>query len=1075
MAANRRTLLYLTLLATVVLGVLAPLSSVRQATAAAPERPGLRGDYYLSSAPGAFDFGELKATVADPNLEFADLEGVFTELAGRNDDVTVRWTGRIQPTYDETYTFSMIGDNGFRLWVDGQLLIDNWLDNWDVEQVGTPIALRAGQKYDIKVEYFEHVGGSNLRLRWQSASQPKAIVPASALTLPDGFDPPGPYVAGLSAAGDSARLRFGAPLRAPLPANAPQHLGVTVAGTAWPVEAARLDAGDPSVLLLSLTYPIPAKAGNTIRTSYDGQGGLAYADGTMLEAYTRAFVTNDSTYTLGTRWTGDVDPNRPWQEYPRPQLVRDQWRNLNGRWQFAAADAGEAPPIGRTLAERIVVPYPVESTLSGLQRPEDRMWYRRTFSVPGTWKVGSARRLVLHFDAVDWQATVYVNGKQVTVHKGGYDRFSVDVTDALVRGSTQELVVGVYDPSDTARIAVGKQRINPGGIFYTTVSGIWQSVWMEPVAPAHITGLTTAPDVAGQALRLTVNAGGATAGQLAVATARDGNRVVGRVTGPVGTELRLPVPRPKLWSPDRPFLYDLTVTLAGGDRVDSYFGMRTVGIGTVAGTRQLLLNGKPVFQFGPLDQGFWPDGIYTPPTDEAMKYDLDQTKRLGFNAVRKHVKVENDRWYYWADRLGLLVWQDMPAMFGSSNTEERQQFETELRAMVDQHQASPSIVMWVTFNESWGQYDQARIADTVTAWDPTRLVDNMSGVNCCGSVDGGNGDVIDSHVYPGPGTPFAPSDTRASVLGEYGGLGMPVIGHTWSGGGWGYAVEPDPVALTNRYVSMAGRLRQLRSCQGLSAAIYTQTTDVESELNGLMTYDRALTKPIVADVRAANQAVIAASPTDPPTFPPGTPGLTGIGFWPFDEGSGTVAADQAGDHDATLVNGPAWVSGRSGSALQFAGSQSADTGAGILDTTGNYSVSAWVRLDSLGGFATAVSQDGDQNSAFFLQYSGEDNRFAFSFVGGRALAPIAPEPGRWYHLVGVRDAAAGQFKLYVDGAPAGTAANRCGEASAGHTVIGRGRYNGGPVDYWRGAIDQVHVYDRALTDAEVSALYAAGN
>jgi hypothetical protein len=275
---------------------------------------------------------------------------------------------------------------------------------------------------------------------------------------------------------------------------------------------------------------------------------------------------------------------------------------------------------------------------------------------------------------------------------------------------------------------------------------------------------------------------------------------------------------------------------------------------------------------------------------------------------------------------------------------------------------------------------------------------------------------------------------------------------------------------------MADRLKQLRSCQGLSAAIYTQTTDVESELNGLLTYDRAVMKPIVSDVRAANRAVIAASPTDPPTFPPGTPGLTGTGFWPLDEGSGTVAADLAGDHDATLAGGTTWTTGHKGSALQFSGATpSADTGASILDTTGNYSVSAWVKLDSLGGFATAVSQDGDQNSAFFLQYSGEDNRFAFSFVGGRALAPTAPEPGRWYHLVGVRDAVNGQFKLYVDGAPAGTATSRCGEASTGHTVIGRAKYNGSPVDYWRGAIDQVHVYDRALTDAEVSALYASGD
>lgn len=486
------------------------------------------------------------------------------------------------------------------------------------------------------------------------------------------------------------------------------------------------------------------------------------------------------------------------------------------------------------------MPYPVESQLSGIGRHEDRMWYRRTFEVPRSW---SGERLLLHLDAIDWDATIYVNGKQVGAHKGGYGRITVDVTDALKRGGSQELVVGVTDPTDSGQQPIGKQRLDPSGIWYTAVSGIWQTVWMEPVAQQHIDRVDTVPDVAGKALRVTVQGSAGTA----VIVAKDGHKVVGTVSGPVGTELRLPVPNPKLWSPDKPFLYDLTVRVKQ-DEIKSYFGMRTI---TLENNR-MLLNGRPVFQMGPLDQGFWPDGIYTAPTDEALKYDLVQTKKLGFNTVRKHTKVESDRWYYHADKLGLLVWQDMPAMF---KTGDKPQFETELRELVDQHRSSPSIIMWVPFNEGWGQYDQARIADLVKSWDPSRLVDNMSGVNCCGAQDGGNGDVQDFHIYPGPGTPGKPTGTRAVVIGEYGGLGLPLIGHTWSGGGWGYAVEPDPEALTSRYVDMAKALQKLHACDQLSAAIYTQTTDVETELNGLMTYDRAVTKTDVARVHDANKAL----------------------------------------------------------------------------------------------------------------------------------------------------------------------------------------------------------------------------
>ncbi|PZG39776.1 hypothetical protein C1I98_23235 [Spongiactinospora gelatinilytica] len=510
-------------------------SSDRADRADAAERNGLRGDYYLSSGAGRFDFAEHKATIVDPAIEPADLNPVFKLLTGREDDVTVRWTGRIAPKYSETYTFSMVGDNGYRLWIDGRPVIDHWVDDWDREQVGVPIALQAGRKYDIKIEYFEHYGGANLRLRWQSPSQAKEIVPVGALFLPEGHDPPGPESAAVGASGTSVTLDFAEDLAA-LPAGAHDKLVVMVSGTAWPARSARLRRGDPSVVELTLAHAVPKQAGDNVRASYDGRGGITLAGGDPLPKYDLAAVVNGSDHTIRTRWAKDVDRYDPLPEYPRPQLARSSWRSLNGVWQFAAAGPGEAPPFGRDLAERIVVPYPVESLLSGLQRHEERMFYRRTFTVPRDWKVRgkSGDRLLLHLDAVDWESIVYVNGKQVGTHKGGYDRFTVDVTDALRRHGAQELVVAVYDPTDQGRQPLGKQRLNPGGIMYTPASGIWQPVWMEPVPRTRVESPATVPDVPGQALKVTVDG---TPGATAVVTARAGRRVVGRVSGPTGAEL----------------------------------------------------------------------------------------------------------------------------------------------------------------------------------------------------------------------------------------------------------------------------------------------------------------------------------------------------------------------------------------------------------------------------------------------------------------------------------------------------------------------------------------------------------
>ncbi|MEU6761837.1 AbfB domain-containing protein [Streptomyces sp. NPDC046853] len=594
---------------------------------------------------------------------------------------------------------------------------------------------------------------------------------------------------------------------------------------------------------------------------------------------------------MTTPWTDKVSRDNPLPEYPRPQLTRPDWANLNGIWDFAVTSANAGQPASFT--EQIRVPFVAESALSGIQRKitqNDKLWYKRTFTVPSNW---NGRRVQLNFGASDWRTTVWVNGQQAgAAHSGGYDAFGYDITP-LLNGGTNTIVVSVFDPTQTGGQAVGKQRINDvtphpgGGIFYTAASGIWQTVWLEPTAPAHITRLDMVPNLSDSTLRVTVRGSGIS-GQSARVTVSSGGTTVGTATGAVGSQLTVRITNPRLWSPDDPFLYDVKADLVSGstvsDSVGSYAGMRSISRGTVDGKQRLLLNGKFVFQTGTLDQGYWPDGIYTAPTDDALKFDLQKHKDLGFNMVRKHIKVEPQRWFYWADRLGLLVWQDMPSMdTRTPDSAARTQWEAEFDQVVDEHRSSPSLVMWVNQNEGWGQYDQARIADKVKAADPSRLVDNMSGINCCGSVDGGNGDVIDNHVYVGPGV-TKPSSTRAAVLGEYGGLGLRVSGHEWSpGNGFSYEDQADAAHLNNRFIGLIDALRLQQMPAGLSGSVYTEITDVENEVNGLLTYDRQVVKVDAARVKAANQALINASksPQAPTTLPTGlkslrvtTPGYT---------------------------------------------------------------------------------------------------------------------------------------------------------------------------------------------------------
>ncbi|GHH17799.1 PA14 domain-containing protein [Streptomyces lanatus] len=816
---------------------------------------GLKGEYYTQSAPGAFDFHELKATAFDPALDFDNLEPRLAFTTGRSDDVSVRWTGKIVPEKTGAHTFSVIGDNGFRLWIDGKLAIDHWVDDWDREQTAEPVQLTAGTAYDIKVEYFEHYGGSNLHLRWTEPGGSKEPVPQAAFRLPDGFDYDGAIATTVLGDGRTLKLDFARALAAP-PAAFTDHLDAVIGGATWPLGTAKVDPADPKALLVGLKEPVVGNKTGTARGSadvrYDGEGGLSDTEGNVVNGFLSS-GPNRSTHQLRTKWADEVGPGNAHPEYPRPQLTRDAWRNLNGRWQFAAAEAGERPPVGKDLAERILVPYPVESQLSGLERHEDRMWYRRTFTVPADWHIGSGKRLKLNFGGVDWRSEVYVNGTKVTEHTGGYDKFGADITDALKPGRTQELIVGVYDPTDAANgenPPMGKQRLDPSGIWYTPSSGIWQTVWMEPVAPDHADGLKLVPDV--DAGTLTVEAQGVRNGVPVTATAYEGRRRVATASGRTGRPLTLTLRDPHLWSPEDPFLYDLKVTV-GSDRVGSYFGMRSIAVEKVNGVPRTVLNGEPIFLMATLDQGFWPDGLHTAPTDEALAYDLKAHKRLGFNSVRKHIKVEPDRWFYWADRLGLLVWQDMPAMTAGVNpsTEARAQYEREMKQMIDEHISSPSVIMWVTFNEGWGQYDIGRVAEQAKAWDPTRLVNNQSGLNL--GADGGAGDIMDEHGYPSPALPPHPDGERALVSGEYGGLGLAVPGHAWSV--QQSYVDVDPATYTDDYLAKLDEVRAL-VCRGSNGAVYTQITDVEGELNGLLTYDRAVLKPDVARLRAAHEALI---------------------------------------------------------------------------------------------------------------------------------------------------------------------------------------------------------------------------
>ena len=570
---------------------------------------------------------------------------------------------------------------------------------------------------------------------------------------------------------------------------------------------------------------------------------------------------------IKTSWGEQLDPKNVLPEYPRPIMERNDWKNLNGLWKYAITKKGDPTPAA--YQGDILVPFAVESSLSGVGKminEKEELWYQRTFDIPSAWR---GKQILLHFGAVDWKAEVWVNDVKVGEHTGGFTPFYFDITSVLNKGNN-DLVVKVWDPSDRGEQPRGKQIANPHGIWYTPVTGIWQTVWLEPVATQYITNLKTTPDIDNNSVKVEVAANTTSADKVEVKVF-DGKNLVAKGAALNGVPVELAMPtNAKLWSPDSPFLYNMEVTLYKDgkaiDQVKSYTAMRKYSIRKGQnGITRLQLNNKDYFQFGPRDQGWWPDGLYTAPTDEALVYDLKKTKDFGYNIVRKHVKVEPARWYTHCDQLGLIVWQDMPNGGPSPQWQARNYFNgtevirsaaseanyrKEWKEIIDCLYSYPSIAVWVPFNEAWGQFKTPEIVAWTKEYDPSRLVNPASGGNhyTCG-------DILDLHHYPGPNM-FLYDPRRATVLGEYGGIGLVVEGNTWVNDkkNWGYVKFNTSDEVTNEYIKYGKHLLELIR-KGFSAAVYTQTTDVEGEINGLMTYDRKVIKMNEAKVREINQQI----------------------------------------------------------------------------------------------------------------------------------------------------------------------------------------------------------------------------
>lgn len=570
-----------------------------------------------------------------------------------------------------------------------------------------------------------------------------------------------------------------------------------------------------------------------------------------------------------TPWAETLNPENVLPEYPRPIMERSEWANLNGLWQYAVIDKGSQLPS--VYEGEILVPFAIESALSGVGRRIDHkkeLVYNRTFSIPSDWK---GKNILLHFGAVDWKTDVWVNDIKVGSHTGGYTPFSFDITAALNAKGANNITVKVWDPTDKGYQPRGKQVSNPEGIWYTPVSGIWQTVWLEPVARKYITDLRITPDIDRNTLMVDASQNTVSTDDMVEVLVYDDARLVASGKSINGEPVEIVMPADvKLWTPDSPHLYTLKVALKNAgktvDAVDSYAAMRKYSTRRDdSGIVRLELNNKPLFQFGPLDQGWWPDGLYTAPSDEALRYDVEMTKRFGFNMIRKHIKVEPARWYTHCDRLGIIVWQDMPSGDGGPQWQNRKYFDgvefkrspeseaayrKEWREIIDYLYSYPCIGVWVPFNECWGQFKTQEIAEWTKQYDPSRLVNPASGGNhyTCG-------DMLDLHNYPAPEM-YLYDAQRATVLGEYGGIGLVVKDHLWEPDrNWGYVQFASSEEATNEYLKYAQMLLDFVP-RGFSAAVYTQTTDVEIEVNGLITYDRRIVKLDAARVCDINTRIV---------------------------------------------------------------------------------------------------------------------------------------------------------------------------------------------------------------------------
>ena len=587
-----------------------------------------------------------------------------------------------------------------------------------------------------------------------------------------------------------------------------------------------------------------------------------------------------------TRWAKEVSPDGVWPSYPRPQMVRQRWLNLNGLWLYGITSRDDS--VARFQGD-ILVPFPIESALSGVKRPllpDQKLWYYRDFTIPASW---SSNHVLLHFGAVDWEATVWVNGHLVGIHRGGFLPFSFDITDYL-RPGRNELLVSVWDPTDTHWQARGKQTLDPKGIWYSAVSGIWQTVWLEPANPSHIQRLKLTPDIDAQMLITEVFLSGEEGNEEVEASVWNGTQMVTKARGRPGEAILLRMQEPHLWSPEDPHLYDLRVEVHRHgrvlDQVMGYFGMRKFSMAPDdRGRLRMCLNNQPLFQYGPLDQGYWPDGLYTPPNEAAMRADVDFVKSVGCNMLRKHVKVEPEQFYAYCDRKGIIVWQDMPNgakpvgdllsalvvwlgrwprrdtknyhRAGREAAQSRSEFRKELQEMVDHLYNFACIGMWVPFNEGWGQFDANAIASWLKSYDPTRPVDHASGW-----FDQGGGDFRSIHSYVKRLHPEHPDERRGVILSEFGGYSLEVPGHMWNPERqFGYGKRKSRKELTAAYEKLLDRQLLPWATSGLSGAVYTQLADVEIEINGWLTYDRKMAKMDVDKLRAANEKLLAAANT----------------------------------------------------------------------------------------------------------------------------------------------------------------------------------------------------------------------